>query len=121
MNLALWIVQGLLAVGFLAIGMFKIVTPREKLMAKLRWAEGYSPAQIKQIGLAEVVGAIGLVVPWGTHIIPLLTPIAAICLTILMVGASVTHVSLKESPAPSALFGVLALFVAVGRFYPFHG
>ncbi len=68
-NLSLWIVQGLLAVGFLAAGMFKIVTPREKLMVKLRWAEGYSPAQIKQLGLAEVLGAVGLVVPLaqGAH------------------------------------------------------
>jgi hypothetical protein len=120
MNLALWIVQGLLAAGFLGAGLMKLVTPREKLVVKMGWAEGFSAPQIKQLGLAEVLGAAGLIVPWATHIVPLLTPMAALCLTVLMVGASVTHVSRKESPAPSAIFGALALFVAVGRFYAFN-
>jgi hypothetical protein len=99
--------------------MLKLVTPREKLIGhmKMGWAEDLTAPQIRQIAFAELLGAVGLVVPWLTHIEPRLTPVAALCLFILMLGATFTHVSRHESPVASSVFGLAALFVAVGRFY----
>lgn len=116
MNLALWIVQGLLAVAMGMSGAFKVVTPREKLAEKFHWAKTWTDANVKLLGLAEVLGAVGLVVPGATGILPVLVPVAAVCLAILMGGAVKTHVDLKEPTAPAAVLGVLCLFVAVGRF-----
>jgi hypothetical protein len=116
MNVALWIAQGLVAFAMLAAGGLKVATPRVKLLDKLKWATTWSDTSFKLLGLAEVLGALGLIVPWLTGIAPILTPIAALCLVVLMVGAVKTHLDLKEPMAPAAVLGVLALFVAVGRF-----
>jgi hypothetical protein len=115
MNLAIWIVQGLLAVMMLGAGMFKIVTPREKLSEKFRWAKTWTDGNVKLLGLAEVLGAAGLVLPGLFHVLPVLTPIAGICLAILMVGAVKVHVDLKEPTTPAVVPLLLAIFVAVGR------
>jgi hypothetical protein len=116
MHLALWIVQGLLAFVMLAAGAFKVVTPREKLAEKMHWAKTWTDLNVKLLGLAEVLGGVGLVVPGVTGILPVLTPVAAVCLAILMGGAVKTHVDQKEPPAPAIVLGVLCLVVAVGRF-----
>jgi len=123
MNLALWIVQGLLAFAMIAAGAFKVATPRLKLAEKMHWAQTWSDANVKLLGLAEVLGGIGLIVPGLTGILPVLTPVASICLAILMGGAVKTHLDLKEPAAPAAILGALCLFVAVGRFAlaPFGG
>jgi hypothetical protein len=116
MNLALWIVQGLLALLMTATGALKLVTPREKLAEKLAWARTFSDRNVKLLGVAEVLGAVGLVVPGLTGILPVLTPVAAVCLAILMGGAVKAHKDLGEPVAPAAIPGLLCLFVAVGRF-----
>ena len=69
MNIALWVVQGLLALAFLAAGGTKVASPREKLVAnpQMAWASDFTGGEIKLIGLAEVVGAVGLVAPWATR------------------------------------------------------
>jgi uncharacterized membrane protein len=116
MNTALWVLQGLLAVAFTMAGALKLLTPRVKLMEKMHWAKTWTDTNVKLLGLAEVLGAVGLVVPWLTGILPVLTPVAAVALTVLMVGAAKTHVDLKEPPAPAAVLAVLCVLVAVGRF-----
>jgi hypothetical protein len=116
MNIALWIAQGLLAFAMLGAGAFKLATPRLKLAEKLKWAATWTDANVKLLGLAEVLGAVGLVVPWLTGILPVLTPVAALCLLVLMAGAVKTHLDLKEPPAPAAVLGALCIFVALGRF-----
>lgn len=123
MNLALWIVQGLVAFAMVAAGAFKVATPRLKLSEKMVWAKTWSDTNVKLLGLAEVLGGVGLIVPGLTGILPVLTPVAAICLAILMGGAVKTHLDLKEPAAPAAILGALAIFVAVGRFalVPFRG
>jgi hypothetical protein len=115
MHLALWIVQGLLAFVMLVTGAAKIVTPREKLAQKLHWAKTWTDANVKLLGLAEVLGAVGLIVPVLTGILPVLTPVAAVCLAILMVGATKTHRDLKEPIVPTIVLTALCLLVAVGR------
>jgi hypothetical protein len=116
MNLALWIAQGLVAFAMFAAGGLKVATPRSKLVEKMKWAASWSDARFKLLGLAELLGAVGLVVPWLTGIAPFLTPVAAACLVVLMGGAVKTHLDRKEPMVPAAVLGVLAVFVALGRF-----
>jgi hypothetical protein len=116
MNVALWIVTGLLAFAMLGAGAMKIFVPREKLAEKQKWAASWTDGNVKLLGVAEVLGAIGIIVPQATGILPILTPIAAVCLAILMAGAAKTHIDLKEPPVPPVILGLLAIFVAIGRF-----
>ena len=118
MNIALWVAQGLMALVMVGAGTMKLLTPKTKLAANPRmgWAADFSATQIKLIALAEVLGAIGLVVPWATGILQVLTPVAAACLAILMIGAATVHASRKEPFIPVVVFVLLLAFVAVGRF-----
>ena len=115
MNTALWVMQGIVAFACVAAGSFKLVTPRQKLATKMGWANDFTDGQVKLIGLAEVLGAVGLVVPWATHIMPRLTPVAAACLVVIMVGATMTHVRRKEPAFPPLVLAILSAVVAVGR------
>ena len=117
MNVALWVLQGLLAFAFGAAGLFKLVTSRQGLIEKkMSWAADFTDGQVKLIGLAEVLGAAGLILPWATGILPVLTPIAALCLAVVMAGALAVHVRRKEPPFPPLILGILAAVVAGFRF-----
>jgi uncharacterized membrane protein YphA (DoxX/SURF4 family) len=118
MNVFLWIVQALLAVAFLLAGSTKIFQPKEKLTKQMAWAEPLAPGAIKAIGAAEVLGALGVVLPWATGIAKVLTPIAAVGLAVVMIGAIITHVRRKEYSAllPPTVLLVLSVIVAIGRF-----
>ncbi|MEZ4590518.1 MAG: DoxX family protein [Chloroflexota bacterium] len=119
MNIALWIVQGLLAIAFLMAGGMKMAQPKEKLAQNMAWVEDFSPNTIRIIGLLEVLGAIGLILPWALTILPELTGIAAVGLVLTMIGAAITHVRRGETQmlAPNIVLGALAAFVAVGRLF----
>lgn len=122
MNLALWIIAIVLAVGFAASGLMKIIRTKEQLVASgFGWAEDYSPSAIRLIGVAEVLGAIGLILPAVVHIAPVLVPLAAIGLALTMVGAAVMHARRKEAPmiAVNAVLLTLAVIVAWGRLGPY--
>lgn len=116
MNTIIWSLSGLLAFAFVAAGALKVVTPRLKLAEKMKWAASWSDANVKLLGLAEVLGAVGLIAPVLTGILPILTPVAALCLAFLMGGAVKTHLDLKEPFAPAAILGLLCLVVAGARF-----
>lgn len=116
MNTALWIVQGLLAFAMVGAGLFKLTTPHAKLAAKMTWAVTWPPGRVKLLGLAQVLGAIGLVLPGAAGFVPALTPIAALCLLVLMIGAVKTHRDLNEPIFAPAVLAVLALLIAIGRF-----
>ena len=93
METALWIVQGLLAAIFLVTGMTKLTQPRQKMAAgPMRWAADVTDRQFRTIGLLEVLGAIGLILPAALGIAPLLTPLAAVGLVLIMIGAIHAHV-----------------------------
>ncbi|HLL42332.1 MAG TPA: DoxX family protein, partial [Segetibacter sp.] len=92
MNIALWILQFLLALVFLIIGLCKTLIPGKKLVAMGQTGvEGLAPWVIKFIGISEILASFGLVLPRALEICPLLTPVAAACLGIIMVLASVVH------------------------------
>ena len=115
MSLAIWIVSGLVAFVMVATGLLKLATPRLKLAAKFKWAASWTDANVKLLGLAEVLGGIGLIVPVYTGILPILTPIAALCLAVIMGGAVKTHLDLKEPSVPPAVLGLLCLVIAAAR------
>ncbi len=113
MLIAYWIVAGLAALVFLAAGLMKLAKPRPALQASgMGWVEDFSDGSVKLIGLAEVLGAIGLVAPLATGIAPILSPVAGLALAALMVGATVTHIRRSEPPIPVALV-LIALAAAV--------
>ncbi len=122
MNLALWIIAIVLAVGFTASGLMKIVRTKEQLMSSgMGWAQDFSPSAIRLIGFAELLGAIGLILPAALHIAPILVPLAAVGLALTMIGAAVVHARRKEWPfiAVNAVLLALAVIVAWGRFVPY--
>jgi uncharacterized membrane protein YphA (DoxX/SURF4 family) len=122
MNLALWIVAIVLAAVFAGSGLMKQLVPKDKLVtAGQSWAQDYSQTGIRLIGLAEILGAIGLVLPAAVHVAPILVPLAAIGLVLVMVGAAVVHARRHEptNVAVNLVLIVLAVFVAWGRFGPY--
>lgn len=122
MNVFLWIVAGLLALAFLAAGGNKVLQPKEKLVKMgMGWAETYPDNAVKLIGLAEVLGAIGLVLPAAVHIAPILVPLAATGLAVIMAGAIVVHARRGEYTVivPNVVLLLLAAVVAWGRFGPY--
>jgi len=112
-NYALWTVQWLLALLFLWAGGMKLVLPLETLQAPVALPGLF----IRFIGVAETLGAIGLILPWLLRIRPALTPLAAAGLVIIMIGATV--ITLVGGGGAVALFpatvGILAASVAIGR------
>jgi uncharacterized membrane protein YphA (DoxX/SURF4 family) len=122
MNLALWIVAIVLAVVFAGSGLMKQFVPKDKLVTSGQgWAQDFSPTSIRLIGFAELLGAIGLILPAAVHIAPILVPLAAAGLALTMVGAVVVHARRKETMniAVNLVLIALAVFVAWGRFGPY--
>lgn len=119
MNVVLWIIAGILAAAFVAAGTMKLTQPKEKLAASgMGWTEDYSPGAVKAIGALEVLAAIGLILPAALDIAPVLVPVAALGLVLVMVGAIRTHAKRKESQMISVnlVLLVLAAVVVLGRF-----
>ena len=118
MNIVLWICAGLLAAMFLLAGLMKVTMPKEKLLPTMKWAQPWSVPQLRALGTVEVLGAIGLILPRALSVAPVLTPLAAVGCAIVMAGAVVTHIRMKDykgTGMPLVLL-VLAIVVAAGRF-----
>lgn len=118
MTIVLWIVQALLALGFLLAGVPKLTQPIATLSKRLSWVTAVPVWQVRGIGLAETLGAIGLILPGATGIAPLLTVAAAAGLLIVMVGAAIFHSARHEGAqavVPALVLGALALVIVVGR------
>jgi len=113
MTYALWIVQVLLALVFVFAGGMKLVLPLEQLAGPV----SLPGPLLRFIGLAELLGGVGLILPAALRIRPGLTPLAAAGLVIIMIGATVITLGAGEISAAltSIVVGVLAAFVAYGR------
>jgi uncharacterized membrane protein YphA (DoxX/SURF4 family) len=113
MNIALWIVQALLAALFLFAGVMKLVLPIEEMTKQIPMPGLF----LRFIAVCELFGALGLILPWLLRIRPGLTPLAAIGLVIIMIGATATTLMMDQ--ILTALFplvvGILCVFVAYGR------
>jgi hypothetical protein len=113
MSYALWTVQGLLALVYLFAGGMKLVLPLEDLAGPVEVPGWF----IRFIGVAEVLGALGLILPGLLRIRPGLTPLAAAGLVIIMVGATVLTLATGDVAVAliPLVMGLLAAFVAYGR------
>ena len=116
MNLAIWIVQGLLAFAFIAAGGTKLFAyEKYKTQSEKNGPTGVSRGLVTFIGIAEIAGALGIVLPMATSTAPWLSPWAAVGLATIMLLAIVFHLRRHESPAPAVVLFLLAAFVVFGR------
>ena len=121
METTLWTVQALVAAIFFITGMTKLTQPRAKMAAgPMSWAADVTDEQFRTIGLLEVLGAIGLILPGALDIAPVLTPLAAVGLALTMVVAIAVHLRHGEANRLLVPIVLLALcaFVAIERFGP---
>ena len=121
MNIVLWIVQIVLALIYVSAGALKaFMTARAK--EQLPWAKRHSDNYVRMLGSFELIGAVGLLLPVLTGILPWLTPLAALCLALVQVLAIfIEHLPAKETkglPLNLVLL-IMAAFVAYGRFAGF--
>jgi hypothetical protein len=120
MNIALWIIAGLLAAASLGGGLM-LLRPKEKLVATgWAWVEDFSVGTVRTIGVLKLLAAAGLLLPAALGIAPVLVPLAAVGWVLLMAGAIITHVRRHEAQAIVVNLVLLALaaFVVWGRFGP---
>ncbi|MBE2250935.1 MAG: DoxX family protein [Myxococcus sp.] len=114
LHLALWVAQVLLALAFLGAGWMKAFSPMEELVKNMDWARAMPEALVRFIGISELLGGGGLVLPAATRIKPGLTALAAV----VMVLAAIFHVTRGEivpAVVVNAVMGGMAAFIAWGR------
>jgi uncharacterized membrane protein YphA (DoxX/SURF4 family) len=117
LHISLWVAQVLLALAFGMSGFLKISSPIEKLAEMgMTFVTSYDPATVQFIGVAELLAAIGLILPSALRLIPILTPLAATGLAIIMILATQYHIAHDESPIANLVLFAIAVFVAWGRF-----
>ena len=117
LNIALWVVQVLLGLAFVMIGQMKLTTPIAELAKQGAWMSEM-PWLVRFIGVSEVLGGIGVILPASVRVLPRLSGIAAAALVLVMVLAVGFHVSQHDTlghAMPAVVLGALAAFVAWGR------
>jgi hypothetical protein len=122
MNLALWIVTGVLAAALL-VSTSKMVVPREKIASvghAAEWVLDFSPGALRAIGILEILAVAGLILPATLDIAPVLVPVTATCVALLFVGAVTMRLRRGEKATivPDLVYLAMAVFVAWGRFGP---
>lgn len=109
MAVVFWIFVILTTVIFLGAGGTKLAQKREQLKKMhMEWVEDFSGRSVKLIGSIEILGALGVLLPAVTKVAPNLTPIAAVCLALLMLGAVGTHIKRKEAPYLPLILATIA-------------
>ncbi len=118
MNIALWSIQILLALLFLLEGSYAIRKIQAAFQADKEMAASLNNNHFLLIGIAEILGAVGLILPWALDVVPVLTPLAAVGLALIMILAVIFHAKRKEnkSVVTNIIILALTLFVAIGRF-----
>ncbi|GAA4248243.1 DoxX family protein [Dactylosporangium darangshiense] len=118
MNIFLWVLQIVLGAAFIMAGIMKTTQPKEKLAGNMTWVNRRTAGTVKFIGAMELLGGLGLILPWATGIATILTPLAAVGLGLVMVLAIGDHVRAKEYNVIgfNVILGAIAVVIAVGRF-----
>ncbi len=117
MNIALWIAQCLLALVYVVVGAMKTFQIA-RVRAQFSWSNGRSDAFVRFVGISEILGGLGLILPMLAGILPWLTPLAAIGLSVIQVLAIAgEHLPRKEYAALplNLVFLILSAFIAYGR------
>lgn len=113
MLIALWITAALLTLAYLLAGGMKTFKSREVLQPQMAYVEDFSDGQVKTIGIVEMLGALGVILPLATGIAPVVTAIAAIGLVLVQLGAIIVHVRRGEQGKIGANVVLLLLAAAV--------
>jgi uncharacterized membrane protein YphA (DoxX/SURF4 family) len=118
LRIALWAAQALTGLAFIAAGVMKVTAAPADLAEKMTWVARHSEGLLRFVGVSELAGGLGLLLPALTRILPILTPVAASALTLVMVLAMGEHLANGEASmlAPNIVLGGLLAFVAWGRF-----
>lgn len=117
LHISLWVAQVLLALAFGVAGFMKMTAPIEQLAQNgMTFVNHFDAGMVRFIGIAEVLGAIGLILPSALRILPILTPLAAVGIAIIMVLAANDHISHGEPFLPTIVLFALAAFVVWGRY-----
>lgn len=117
LHISLWIAQGLLAAALLMAGFMKISAPIEELSKSgMSFVNHYETSTVRFIGFSEILGALGLILPSLLRIKPILTPIAAAGIAIIMILATWFHITHNEPFVATIVLFLLAAFVAWGRY-----
>lgn len=112
-NVSYWIVAGLLALFYLYSGAVKVIRSREQLRPMMAWVDSTPMPAVRAIGVIEVLGAIGLVLPPLTGIAPWLAPAAAIGFVVLQIGATRVHLRMGDRQVTMNITLILAAAVTV--------
>lgn len=115
-NIVLWILQIILAAFFIFPGGTKIITSKEALIKRNMITDNDPVTPVRLIGIMEILGVIGIILPWLLKVYPILTPIAAIGFAIVMIGAFAVHYSKKDYKILPVLFGVFVIAIVVAWF-----
>jgi uncharacterized membrane protein len=116
MNLALWIVQGILAFAFIVVGFLKVFAyEKYKALTEKNGPTGITRGLAAFIGIAELAGGVGIILPMAANIAPWLSLWAAIGLSAIMLLAIGFHLRRRESSVPPVVFFLMAMFVVYGR------
>jgi uncharacterized membrane protein YphA (DoxX/SURF4 family) len=114
MNVVIWIAQGILAAVFLGSGIAKSIMSREKLAATGQTGAASQPiGLVRFVAVCEILGAAGLILPAALGIDQFLTPLAAIGLAVIMIGAARIHIKLQEPKAAAINMALLGLCILV--------
>jgi uncharacterized membrane protein len=116
-DVALWVVQGLLALVFMGVGLAKLMQSREQLAVRMPALAALPRSAVRTIGTLETLGAIGLIMPALSGVLPWLTPLAAAGLVLLMVSAAIFNLRHRKYPEIIAdeVLMALAGFILLGR------
>ncbi|WP_297097919.1 DoxX family protein [uncultured Draconibacterium sp.] len=119
MNIALWIIQIVIAALFLTTGSLKLVLPKDNLRKVFEWIEDFTEQRLRLIGAFEVLGGLGLFLPGVYSVFEILIPISAIGLTIIMVLATFVHSKRKETKdlVFNIIVLIMLLLVVAGRLF----
>ncbi len=129
MNTALWILQSLMALVFLYSGVNKSIFSAQKLVAiGQTGVEGLPIPLIRFIGISEILGAFGLILPWWIKIFPFLTPFSALCMAAIMVPAARIHYNRIDNNNKKECINVwqncilfaICIFIFYGRLWLNH-
>jgi putative oxidoreductase len=117
MNIALWIVQVLVALVFFVVGFMKAFLPLETLAETFQWVPSFPSAFVRFLGICEMLGAIGMVLPPLAHILPWLASAAAGGFILTAGGGTVVHLSRREYSVISVniVLIIFSLFIIYGR------
>jgi uncharacterized membrane protein YphA (DoxX/SURF4 family) len=126
METAITVIQVVLGVAFIVGGLFKLMMPYAKYssISGVAWSKEFKPEHLRLIGVLEVSGAVGIIVPLFVPALTMLTPFAAVGIALYMAGAMATHLRRSEyfhMVGNLLLFLVPALFVAYGKLVGFAG